>query len=423
MVDRARLLFSSGIFLVFLSIGCAGTGSQHGSVASRNSQPSSLSASKRMVLIAQTYEKQGHNKRAINAYSQVVRRYSRSQQAKIARSRILALKEESGQKNSPENSPKTMLAKSTTKPVENDKSKSQSKDLSKETSKEFASLELPTPEKLADSAKTNSAKLLVSNDFEDAGFPAWSKDIVASTQAEASDSESPEISPSLSSLKQESPKEELLSPPAKPLESTPEDQQVVQVEENLIPERPSEMPSPEQDDHQEETAGWVTSSEDVEPVDKNQKQINQRLATLAYLIGNEETAEKEVLDSLKLLLDHEDLHVRINSAEALYRHRQGDEETMQTIMEALSSSDESDRFIALHVLVSAYEQSPEETIQIMVDQLEENSPSLQRHVALLLGDFRDHSSILTPHLQRLVDEHPDDEVKQAAQLSLYCLKE
>ncbi len=184
------------------------------------------------------------------------------------------------------------------------------------------------------------------------------------------------------------------------------------------------------------TLGWIAKKEKgieqednpaIEPVQadyaEKQKLINQRLASLAYLIGNEEEVQEEAFESLEVLLDHEDEHVRINSAEALFRHHRGSEKTLKVISDAFSSSDESIQFIAVHALASAYEQSPEETIQIMEVQLEQSSVAIQRQVALLLGGFHNHSNSLIPRLEQLAEKHPDDDVREAALLSIICLKE
>ncbi len=470
MVDHAKLFFCSGMLLVFLGAGCASTGSQRNSVASFDSQASTLPSRKRMIIIAKTYEDQGHEQRAVTTYRQVLKRYPKTEQGKFARGRILALNEPDKQKKTPEATQETMLANSVSKPV------TPTKTNQPETKKELEEApfpELPLPEQLVEVSENNSAKLLVNNDSNDskdsddrkpaenrldenAKWPEWSGSKLASAKPKVNSIGAPVdypiINPALSHHSKEIHKEELLLPPATLLADTSLKAITKKKKADLKDEKPifiEEVVDLSWKGRQAETVnkeeGWVTSrketvsiletvstpevvieaeSESTFEVDtKKQDLVNHRLASLAYLIGNEEFVAEDTLASLELLLDHEDQHVRINSAEALFRHQQGSKKALQAITSAFSSTDESIRFIAVHALVSAYEQSPEETIQVMVAQLDTDSTSVQRQVALFLGDFRGHSSTLIPRLQQLVDEHPDEEVREAALLSLVCLKE
>jgi len=470
MVDHAKLFICSGMLLIFLGAGCASTGSQRNSVASFDSQSSTLPSRKRMVVIAKTYEEQGHKQRAVTTYRQLLKRYPKTEQGKFARGRILALNGPDEQKKNSDSPEETMLANSASKqiaPAEVKQPETKKEQVNKETLVEAPFPDLPLPEQLAEGSENNSAKLIVNNDSNDskvsdsskpaensldenAKWPEWSGSKLASIEPKIELMEEPvgypTINPVLSRHSKKEHKGELLLPPAVLLTETSLEQITEKQEANLNNEDPNTLPEVidlswkgRQTETVKKEDGWVTSSSEtvsipeviieaesettLEVDTEKQNQINHRLASLAYLIGNEKFVAEDTLDSLKLLLDHDNQHVRINSAEALFRHQHGSEKALQAITSAFSSTDESIRFIAVHALVSAYEQSPEETIQVMVAQLDTDSTSVQRQIALLLGDFQGHSSTLIPRLQQLVDEHPDEEVREAALLSLVCLKE
>lgn len=407
MVDHVKL-FCTGMLLVFLSIGCTGTGSNNGGT--------SQVSKKRMLSIAQTYQQRGHQKRAIQAYQQVLNQHPDSKQASIARQRILALNGSANNKQSA-GVEQSLLAASD-KPRQDfpatKQSKIQVKTVSLETRAESAApaLSLPIPKYLAKPAKAVSMKKTVSkktrpaqnnsvsalSKYEDATWPEWSKPKTASGSSQTTDPEmpakQPEFFPVLDRFRENLPREELLSPPAALM-----------------------------DRNDDQKMAWVATDRKAESNDDNQELAVQRLASLVYLIGKEKTVTDEVLASLEVLLDHENEQVRINSSEALFQHGRGSEKAIKTIAKAFSSNDESTRIIAVHAMASAYDQSPKETVRIMMAQLETDSPPVQRHIALLLGNFQGHSSSLRPVLQHLANDHPDAGIREAASLSLVCLKE
>ncbi len=480
MVDHAKLLICTGMLLLLLGVGCAGTGSQHSSVSNYKNQADSMPSRKRMLIIAKTYEDQGHDQRAITAYRQVAKRYPKTEQARFAQDRIIALNGSSEEKKTSETLEETMLADSTARAdsssvVEQDEAEqvvAEKAQLEQEQT-ELPFSELPLPDQLVEVTESKSeapadekavpdstgSQVAENDEAEDAKWPEWSDNKVASKKPEVEPadkpSEYPSIYPVAETAQKKEYKEEILSPPAAPMiasaasdEDEKNEQQAAEQKNEIpifvaVPEDLSWKDSRKKTETKQE--GWVASSKETEPVTEaitqaepvaesepaieselsveQQEQVNHRLASLAYLIGNEESVTDDALDSLELLLEHEDQHVRINSAEALFRHQRGSEKALQAITSAFTSTDESIRFIALHALVSAYRQAPEETIQVMMDQLEADSPSVQRQVVLLLGEFRGHSGTLVPRLQQLVDNHPDQEVREAALLSLVCLKE
>ncbi len=468
MVDHAKLFICSGMLLVFLGAGCASTGSQRNSVLSFDSQSNTLPSRKRMIIIAKTYEEQGHKQRAVTTYRQVLKRYPKTEQGKFAHDRILALNGSDKQNKTPDATQETMLANSASKlvaPAKANKQPETKKELVKKEKLEEAPFpELPLPEQLAEVSENNSAKLIVNNNSkmsdnsksekngldENAKWPEWSGSKLASAQPKVESMEQPSdypiIEPALSHHSKKNHKEELLLPPADLLAEASLGQTTEKQEASLNNEETAILPEvidlswkSRQTETVKKEDGWVTSRSETASIpeavieteaettlevdDQKQDLINHRLASLAYLIGNEQLVAEEALESLELLLDHEDQHVRINSAEALFRHGRGSQKALQAITSAFASEDEAIRFIAVHALVSAYEQSPEETIQVMVAQLDTESTSVQRQIALLLGDFRGHSNKLIPRLQQLVDEHPAEQVREAALLSLVCLKE
>ncbi len=475
MLDRAKLFICSGMLLLPLGVGCAGIGSQHGSVASFNSQAGTLPSRERMIVIAKTYEEQGHKQRALTTYRQIAKRYPRSEQGEYARNRILALNGTGDQKDTSRAAERTMLADSASRQTapETDGQLKKGKEQTETAKLEEAPFpELPLPEQVAEVSEENETRGLPiksnsvisgnsktgENEFdENAKWPEWSRGKLASATPEVESvkesTDFPVINPAPSSHSKREHHEEHLSPPAASLADAPSEEQEASLDDEEptvsaeIADLSSEDRQADRTEVENKEGGWVTSRKEtasvstvsspevsietepetdleVDEVDTGkQEQINHRLAALAYLVGNEEFVKEDALKSLELLLDHEDQHVRINSAEALFRHQRGSEKAMQAITSAFSSSDESIRFIAVHALVSAYEQLPDETVRVMVSQLDTESTSVQRQIALLLGDFRGHASTLVPRLQQMVEAHPDDEVRKAAQLSLVCLKE
>ena len=464
-MNRTNLCFCSAMLVLLMCVGCSSTGSQR-SFTNSSANPASMPSRKRMLVIAQTYEQQGYKQRAISAYRQVLKRYPRTEQGKIARERILALNGDNKLQHSSESPEKTLLAKLATKPKD--------ENLTNQEGKKDAAVEepflatIPLPEegiktsKLAGkSAKERDlhAKSTLSppsKDIRDATWPEWAGDVKESTVSnrEQKDGEQeqkefsieelalPSITPTVKIAEEKEAREEILLPPSSaPLTPIAKNGQKEDAEESLPSlaleesQKEGDLPATANQEPQN-TLGWTARAEEeigqeddpaIESAQadhaEKQKLINQRLASLAYLIGHEKEVQEKAFESLEVLLDHEDEHVRINSAEALFRHHRGSEKALRVISDAFSSSDESIQFIAVHALAGAYEQSPEETIQIMEAQLEQSSVAIQRQVALLLGGFHNHSNSLIPRLEQLAEKHPDDDVREAALLSIICLKE
>ncbi len=464
------------MFLILLSVGCTGTGSHFSPITQGNNQAGETPFRKRMLIIAKTYEEQGYNQRAIAAYRQVLKQYPRTEQGRFAKQRILALKQDGKSKKSIASPDNVMLADASASDKQTEKVAKPAKQVSE---KPLGDLSLPLPEVVAlpevekaveDADHDETEKLsvkkerLAQKEIKDADWPEWSDDralsdvpsgesnsVTAVTQNDDQEltheqTVLPSIFPADSPSEKKVHKEEVLLPPAVAFSSEEETGSASESEEtdwsSIAGER-KQAASPDHLNHEagENVEGWVASEKSPQsvaateseqeaaalkesaPEMEDQQQVNRRLASLAYLVGNEKSVPQEVFGSLELLLDHEDEHVRINSAEALFRHQRGNEKALQVISSAFSSPDESIRFIAAHALASAYEQDPENTIKIMEEQLDQESVSVQRQVALLLGGFRDHSSRLITRLQKLADEHPSEEVREAALLSIICLKD
>jgi len=149
--------------------------------------------------------------------------------------------------------------------------------------------------------------------------------------------------------------------------------------------------------------------------------ISHRMAILAYEVGNEPNPEQATLDTLRSLLEHENNHVRLNSAEALFKLGHGSEEALTVIQNTLSSSDENLAFLATIALGSVYQHSPSEALDLLLKQFVQNSEAVQRQAVLMVGEYQENREELVPILTRVADKHPNAEVREAAVLSLSCL--
>ena len=401
--------------LAITGVGCAGGGSlKVSSIAGGGG--SAVLTQERMMMIAKTYENQGHDERAITAYRQVLKGDSRSQFAQSARGRLLALKDNAGQPE--EVSAETMLAVveteevDTTPEVEQEKAP-QTQALEDET--EIVAIDVPMPlitsrvvssELSSENAVAGPAEECVKAHtvVEDALWPEWT---VAGIKANEGGSEEQGLVAEMAVNIEE--------------EVTMESD-VAGTGPGVGVESKGWSVSKEAKESEGQGVNWVATRQQQDD-GAQQSLVNEKLAALAYLVGNEERVNDEALDSLVVLLGHEDQYVRINSAEALAKHGRNGKKVMETIAEVLEDGDESVRVIAVHALVSAYERSPEETYQLMVGQLNTDSVAVLRQVALMLGDFTGHAVELRPALEELVSEHPDEQVRKAALLSLVCLED
>ncbi len=149
--------------------------------------------------------------------------------------------------------------------------------------------------------------------------------------------------------------------------------------------------------------------------------ISHRMAILAYEVGNEPNPDQATLDTLRSLLEHENNHVRLNSAEALFKLGHGSEEALTVIQNTLSSSDENLAFLATIALGSVYQHSPGEALDLLLKQFVQNSEAVQRQAVLMVGEYQENRDELVPILTRVADKHPNAEVREAAVLSLSCL--
>ncbi len=150
---------------------------------------------------------------------------------------------------------------------------------------------------------------------------------------------------------------------------------------------------------------------------------DDRLALMIYKIGNQRALSEKVCNALQDCLHHENSMIALLSAEALFKHRRGNELALQIIKHSLADSGEEIRMIAVHVLASVYDSAPDEACQLMCEKFQDESSCVRRLAVLLAGGFYRHSVALTPTLQNLVKTGQDLEIREAANLSLACLLE
>ncbi|MCG6157278.1 HEAT repeat domain-containing protein [Rubinisphaera margarita] len=166
------------------------------------------------------------------------------------------------------------------------------------------------------------------------------------------------------------------------------------------------------------------SDDAVEPASPSEADsVSHRMAILAYEVGNESNPDQATLETLRSLLEHESNHVRLNSAEALFKLGHGSEQSLAVIQHTLSSSDENLAFLATIALGSVYQHSPGEALDLLLKQFVQNSEAVQRQAVLMVGEYQENRDELVPILTRVADKHPNADVREAAVLSLSCLNQ